>query len=154
MVKHLKLWIVIADGEHARVVAPREDGALETQDRIDSKSAHLRSSDLGADRPGRVHESASTTRHGAEPRTDPHDAAKEGFARDLGAWLLQSSRQGAFDELLLVAPSHVLGRLRESLDEPASNKLRGVLAKDLTKVPDHELQPHLGEWVPPARRVQ
>jgi protein required for attachment to host cells len=154
MVKHLKLWIVVADGEHARVVAPREDGVLETQDRIDSKSAHLRSSDLGADQPGRVHESASVSRHAAEPRTDPHDAAKERFAEDLGAWLLQSSRQGAFDELVLVAPSHVLGRLRESLDKPASDKLRGVLARDLTKVPDHELQPHLSEWVQPPRRVR
>jgi protein required for attachment to host cells len=154
MVKHIKLWIVVADGEHARVVTPREDGALQTQERIDSKNAHLRSSDLGADQPGRVHESASATRHAAEPRTDPHDAAKERFARDLGAWLLQSSRRGAFDELVLVAPNHILTDLRESLDAPASDKLRGVLAKDLTKVPDHELQPHLSEWAPPPRRVE
>jgi protein required for attachment to host cells len=154
MVKHLKLWVVVADGEHARVLAPREDGALLTQERVDSKSAHLRSSDLGSDQPGRVHESATVALHANQPRTDPHDAAKERFAKDLGAWLLQSSRQGAFDELVLVAPSHILADLRESLDKPASEKLRGVLAKDLTKVPDHELQPHLAEWVLPARRVQ
>ncbi|MGO9675525.1 MAG: host attachment protein [Methylocella sp.] len=154
MVKHLKLWIVVADGEHARIVAPREDGVLQTHDRIDSQSAHLRSSDLGADQPGRVHESAAVARHGAEPRTDPHEAAKERFARDLGAWLLQSSRQDAFDELVLVAPSHILADLRESLDKPASDKLRGALAKDLTKVPDDELQPHLSEWVHPPHRVQ
>jgi protein required for attachment to host cells len=154
MVKHLKLWIVVADGEHARIVAPREDGALQTHDRVDSKSAHLRSSDLGADHPGRVQESASAARHGAEPRTDPHEAAKERFARDLGAWLLQSSRQGAFDELVLVAPSHILADLRDSLDKTASDKLRGVLARDLTKIPDHELQPHLSEWVHPPHRIR
>jgi protein required for attachment to host cells len=154
MVKHLKLWIVVADGEHARIVVPREDGVLQTQERIDSKSAHLRSSDLGSDRPGRVHESASVARHSAEPRTDPHDAAKARFAEDLGHWILEASRNAAFDELLLVAPSHVLARLRESLDNPASDKLRGALAKDLTKIPDHELQPHLAEWVAPPRRVE
>jgi len=154
MVKHLKLWIVVADGEHARVLAPREDGELQTQERVDSKSAHLRSSDLGADHPGRVQESASAARHGAEPRTDPHEAAKERFARDLGAWLLQSSRQGAFDELVLVAPSHILADLRDSLDKTASDKLRGVLARDLTKIPDHELQPHLSEWVHPPHRIR
>jgi protein required for attachment to host cells len=147
------LWIVVADGEHARIVGPREDGVLQTHERIDSTSAHLRSADLGSDRPGRVHESASVSRHSAEPRTDPHEAAKERFAKDLGNWLLESSRNGAFDELLLVAPSHVLADLRESLDKPASDKLRGVLAKDLTKVPDHELQPHLAEWVRPPLRV-
>ena len=119
-----------------------------------SKSAHLRSSDLGSDQPGRGHESAAVARHANAPRTDPHDAAKERFGKDLGAWLLQSSRQGAFDELLLVAPSHILADLRESLDGPATDKLRGVLAKDLTKVPDHELQPHLAEWVRPVRRVE
>lgn len=154
MVKHIKLWIVIADGEHARIVAPREDGVLETHDHIDSKSAHLRSSDLGTDRLGRVHESATTARHSTEPRTDPHEAAKDRFAKDLGHWLTEQSRQGAFDELLLVAPSQVLNDLREELDKPAAEKLRGVLAKDLTKVPDDELQPHLSEWVRPPRRVQ
>lgn len=154
MVKHLKFWIVVADGEHARILVPREDGALLTQERVDSKTAHLRSSELGADAPGRVHESASATRHGVAPRTDPHEAAKARFASDLGAWLLQSSRQGAFDELLLVAPSHVLAVLRDSLDKPATDRLRGALARDLTKVPDDELQPHLAEWVRPARRVE
>ncbi len=154
MVKHLKLWVVVADGEHARIVAPREDGALQTHERIDSKSAHLRSSDLATDRPGRVHESVSATRHGEAPRTDPHDAAKDRFGKDLGAFLLRSSREGAFDELVLVAPSHILADLQGSLDKPASDKLRGALAKDLTKVPDHELQPHLHEWVRPPHRVQ
>lgn len=154
MVKHLKLWVVVADGGHARILAPREDGVLQTQQRLDSRSAHLRSSDLGSDRPGRVHESASTTRHAAEPRTDPHEAEKERFAKDLGHWLLDASRRGDFDELVLAAPSHILADLRESLDQQALHKLRGALAKDLTKVPDHELQPHLSEWVRPPHRVQ
>jgi protein required for attachment to host cells len=154
MEKQRNLWIVVADGEHARIVTPREDGVLQTHQRIDSTSAHLRSSDLGADRPGRVHESASVARHGVEPRTDPHAAAKERFARDLGRWLLNASREGEFDELLLVAPSHILADLREGLDKPAADKLRGVLAKDLTGVPDHELQPHLGQWVRPPNRVE
>ncbi|VTZ26318.1 conserved hypothetical protein [Methylocella tundrae] len=154
MVKHIKLWIVVADGEHARIIAPREDGVLETHDRINSQSAHLRSKDLGSDRPGRVHESATTAHHSAEPRTDPHEAAKERFGRNLGHWLTEQSRQGAFDELLLVAPSHILTDLREELDRPAAEKLRGVLAKDLTKTPDDELQPHLSEWVRPPQRVR
>ena len=116
MVKHLKLWVVVADGEHARVLAPREDGALQTQERIDSEERAFALVGSRPDQPGRGHESATVARHANEPRTDPHDAAKERFAKDLGAWLLQSSRQGAFDELLLVAPSHILADLRESLD--------------------------------------
>lgn len=154
MVKHLKLWVVVADGEHARILAPREDGELRTQERVDLKNAHLRAADLVSDRPGRVQESANAARHAAAPRTDPHEAAKERFAKNFGAFLLHASRSGAFDELVLVAPSHILADLRESLDKPALDKLRGAVAKDLTKIPDHELQPHLHEWVRPARRVE
>ena len=154
MAKHIKLWILIADGEHARVVSPREDFVLETRERIDSQSARLRAADLVSDKPGRVHESSSPSRHGVEPRTDPREAAKERFVKDLGQWLLQASRKGAFDELVLVAPNHILGELRGALDRPATDKLRGVLAKDLINVPDHELQPHLSKWVRPPQRVQ
>lgn len=155
MAHSAKLWIVVADGGQARVVIPRpEDFTLETHDHMTSESAHLRSSDLGADRPGRVHESASATRHSAEPRTDPAEAAKQHFAQKLGRWVADASRRGEFDELVLVATSHILSKLKDSLDKPAADKLRGALAKDLTKVPDHELQPHLSQWVRPPHRIR
>ena len=39
-----------------------------------------------------------------------------------------------------------------ALDAAARTKLVGSLEKDLTKTPDHELWPHVREWVSPARR--
>ena len=53
----------------------------------------------------------------------------------------------------VLAPTHILADLRESLDTPASDKLRSVLGRNLTKIPDHELQPHLSEWVAPPRPI-
>ncbi len=153
MPKQHRLWFIVADGEHARIVAPAEDGALRTVDRIDSATAHLRSSDLGTDRPGRVDESGSSAHHGVTPRTDPHEAAKELFAKHVAHLLVEASKREEFRELVLVAPSHILNDLRDSLDISTKEKLRGALAKDLTNTPDHELQPHLAEWARPVHRL-
>src|SRR5579863_5124898 len=47
-------WFVVADGEHARVLAHRTDRGFEEARRLDSAAAHRRARDLGADRPGRA----------------------------------------------------------------------------------------------------
>jgi protein required for attachment to host cells len=49
----------------------------------------------------------------------------------------------AFDRLALVAPPRALADLRAALGPSARSRLVGVLAKDLVKVPDHEIPPHL-----------
>ena len=143
---------VIADGGRARFVTPSADNALHTLEALESTDLHKRAHDLGADRPGRSFESGSPTRHAYSPRHDPHDLAKDKFARLVGEKITAESAQGLFDELILVAPSHVLAELRETLDPPTLAKLTGVLAKDLTKTADHELWPHLKTWVRPVER--
>ncbi len=62
-------------------------------------------------------------------------------------------RRIEFNELVVVAPAHMLSELLDGLDLPANVKLLGNLAKDLVKTPDHELWPHLKEWVRPVHRA-
>ena len=152
MARPLTLRIVIADGEHARFVQPDADNALRTVGSFDSASAHLRSRDIGSDRPGRTFESGASARHAVGPRHDPHAMEKEKFVRLVGEQINAASGRDEFDELLLVAPPRALGELREALDPATATKLVGALEKDLVKTPDHELWPHLREWVSPARR--
>lgn len=147
-----KLWIVVADGEHARFLTLAEDRALQTIETLDSASAHQRSADLGTERPGRVFESAGTTRHAVSPRQDPQAAEKQKFAYLIAHQLATAQARGAFGQLVLVAPDHVLADLRDALDAACTEKLVGTLAKDLVKVPNAELQPHLEEWVRPVVR--
>ena len=59
---------------------------------------------------------------------------------------------GRFAELVLVAPPDVMHILRDRLDQAARTRLVGTLMKDLVGVPDHELQPHLAQWVHPIVR--
>src|SRR3954449_161184 len=150
MVQHRSPCFVIADGGRARFVKPAADNALHTQEALESEAAHLRSRDLASDRPGRAFESGTSARHAHTPRTDPHEKEKLRFAHLVGERIRAEAARGAFNELILVAPPPVLAELVESLDKPTEAKLVGTLAKDLVKVPDDELWPHLKAWVRPV----
>jgi hypothetical protein len=65
--KKAKLWYVIADGGRARFVEQDDRGAFRTVSNFVSTELHKRSEELGLDRPARVQESASPTRHAVEP---------------------------------------------------------------------------------------
>jgi protein required for attachment to host cells len=144
-------WILVADGEHARVVVPASQRQFHTISSLDSATAHQRSSDLGTGEPGRSYESANPTRHAIEPKTDPHRAAERDFVRLLATQMNEAATEGRYDHLVLVAPAHALLDLREALGREATALLHGTLAKDLVKVPDAELGGHLDAfWRPPA----
>jgi len=141
-----QLWVVIADGEHARVVVPAPARQFATTLALDSATAHKRSADLVSDRPGRGQESASTTRHAIEPRHDPHELAEQAFVRDVARQLDEHAAGGEFDRLVLVAPTRALNNLRSAIGAVAQARLAGTLAKDLVNVPDHALYAHLEAW--------
>ncbi len=141
--KKAKLWYVIADGGRARFVEQDDRGAFRTLSNFVSTELHKRSEELGLDRPARVQESASPTRHAVEPKRDLHDAAKEEFIRTVGAELAGLQKEGSFDELVLVAPPGVIRELKDALTKPVAECVVKELHKDLTKVPDHDLTSHL-----------
>jgi hypothetical protein len=70
------MLIVIAGGEHARIVRPAEDYALHTRTVMDSSTSGRRSADLSSDRPGAAFHTGSTAHHAMTPRHDPHTMAK------------------------------------------------------------------------------
>jgi protein required for attachment to host cells len=139
---HETEWALVADAGHARVFARRlpagpwqelADQALE----IPTPPSRA----LGTERPGRVRESASTTRHAIEPRSDPHRAARRDFARLLAGRLEDDAAR--FARLLLVAPPGFLGDLRVALGTAARAKLAGSVDRDLIPLPTAEIVRHL-----------
>jgi protein required for attachment to host cells len=148
MKKPDKLWVAVADGEHARIVVPHQGAArYHTLHDIDSFAAHRRAAEMGTDAPGRSFESASMARHAIEPRSDPHLQAKHDFVVWLAGWLGEQAIAGAFNRLILVAPAHALHDLRAALPEAARQCLCGVLPRDLVKTPDHDMAEHLSKDV-------
>jgi protein required for attachment to host cells len=148
-----RLVIVIADGEHARFVRPGHDNALHSDAAMDSIVAHKRSGGLGTDAPGAAFHSNSSAHHALAPRHDLHELGKEKFARLVADQLNEASSRDDFDELVIVAPAHSLNAIRKELNTGTDAKVVGTLGKDLVKVPDHELWPHLREWVRPVHRA-
>ena len=137
-------WIVIADGEHARIVAMAAHGrGYETVRAIDSSAAHLKTAALGSERPGRTTERATGLRHAVEPRSDRHRQAKLAFGGVVAAALNQAVADNDCSSFVLVSPSRQLAEIRRNLDAAACSRMTGSLAKDLTKVPDGELSSHL-----------
>ena len=146
-----KVWIVIADGEHARVVTPAPKRAFHTHHVLESPTAHLRTAELGRDRPPRTMESATGVRHAITPKHDPHEMRKRKFAHEVAREVERTLAEEDLDGMVLVAPAPVLNEILGELDAPAAAKVVGKLKKDLTKVPDHELAPHLEAWFPESR---
>lgn len=137
-------WILVADGARARIFK-NEGPGKGMQPAMDAEFRHAtpRTSEIGADRPGRVHESANSTRHAMENPVDWHRFEKEKFAREMARLLDQACLHGAFERLVLVAPPKTLGDLRSALGTGTRKKVTGEIDKDLTQIAPGELPTHL-----------
>jgi len=139
-------WYVITDGGRARVVRRRDDrDAFETHREFVSAEIHGKTHDIGAERPGRVHESSGSAHHAIEPRHDLHLAEKRSFVAKVAAGLNEAAAHEEFDQLVLVAPAHALEWLNEALEAPTRLKVAAELQKDLTKTPNSELGKHFAQ---------
>ena len=98
MPRQAKIWVVMADSGHARIVTRRADApGYDIVYELDSPDAHHLTRDLVSDRPGRVQESAYSGHHAVEPHTDPHEAEKTKFIRTVATYLNESGAKGEFD---------------------------------------------------------
>jgi protein required for attachment to host cells len=147
------LLIVVADGEHARFIRPAPDNALRSDRAFDSISAHKQSAALRSDHPGASFHTGSSAAHAEMPRHDLHRMEKQKFAQLIGGELNAAAARGEFNELFVAAPAHVLAAIQSHLHVATRATIIGTLKKDLVRVPDHELWPHLAEWVGPVHRV-
>jgi protein required for attachment to host cells len=101
----------------------------------------------GSDRFGRVHESVGQKRHGMQPSTPNDELLRDEFARELTEQLQVGANEDRFGQLILVAPPTMLGALRSHIGDALRGLVVAELAKDLTKIPTHELPEHLDDWI-------
>jgi protein required for attachment to host cells len=138
-----KTLYLIADGGRVRYVERTGPAHFNTFCKFISAHIHEKACELARDRPARVHESATTARHGIERRIDPRDKIEHNFIHEVAADLRDDKTIGGFDNVVIVAPAKLLGVLRESLPQALAAKLVDSIDKDLTKIPDSDLYRHL-----------
>jgi len=144
--KQHRTWILVADSARARVVKwVGRDEPLESISGLDLHHLHQRSRDMMSERPGRVHESNTTTRHAIERRSDPVRQAEQHFASTVAQALEDRFALGEFDNLIVVSGPTMLGDLRAAFSAKLQAAIRGELGKDLTHLTNADLKHRLAE---------
>jgi protein required for attachment to host cells len=137
-------WILIADAGRARVFATR--GRTEPWRAI-GEFTHPRSRamvrDIMPDKTGRIQQRVGGSRSAADPRTPPKEVEAERFAQQLAAELNDGLERGACRRLLLVAPPHFLGLLRQAATPAVRAAITASLDHDWTQVAVHDLPARL-----------
>ncbi|MGB0084786.1 MAG: host attachment protein [Rhodomicrobiaceae bacterium] len=136
-------WVVVCDGRKALILENEGDAKFpnlrtrETHEHDDTKT-----SDLGTDRPGRVHESTGSSRSAVE-QTDWHDQAEAEFLQMIARRLDDAVSKGETHALILIAAPRALGVLRRSLSPVVQNAVTAEIDKDYVKMPVHEIEKRL-----------
>jgi len=143
--KATKTWIVLADGDQAKIFEHDGPGkGLHAIKDLNLEQDHLRARDIMADKPGRAGAgTAPGSRAAMEYHTDPVDVRERRFVERLAEVLDERHRGGAFDRLVIAAAPAALGDLRPALSAEVKGTILAELAKDLTNVPLPKLAEHL-----------
>jgi protein required for attachment to host cells len=136
-------WLVVCDGAKALIL---ENAGSKGVPKLQTKEVHEqpdpKTSELGTDAPGRVHQSVGTMRS-AMQQTDWHDEAERAFLTKLAGRLDAAVLSGETKALFVAAAPRALGVLRQAYSSHVRGALRAEIAKDLVKMPVHEIEKHL-----------
>ena len=124
-----KQWIVVADASQARVLEVRGSELVVLRE-FDNPAGRARNQDLVSEESGRMNKSGRRIRSAMDPATSPHDQQAILFAHRLAKLLDSGATEGGYDRLMLVAPPHLLGLLREAISPAVQHRVCGELSKD------------------------
>jgi protein required for attachment to host cells len=147
------IWVLVADAARARLFQVEPEKTLAPALGQELIGSNLPSREIASDRPGRTFDRGGQGRHAMEPSTDPARHAQEQFARDIVRLLDEKRESRSFERLVVVAPPQFLGDLRAVMPQQLQEAVSAEVAKDLSKLPPHELRHHLREVLEAQRGV-
>jgi protein required for attachment to host cells len=133
-------WVMVGDGEKALFFRNEGDETYPNLQIIEVlEQDNPRTSEQGADRPGRSH--ASTGKHrSAMEETNWHKLEKHRFAGQIADVLYTAANRGEYAQLVIVAPPMIMGDLRKALHREVSERVVAEISKDLTNMPPLEIE--------------
>lgn len=133
-------WVLIADGEKALFLINQTDGEDPFLEVFrEEAQANPPNREQAANRRGRFNDGPSVHRSAVQD-TDWHQLAKDRFAAELAEILYKKAHQGAFDRIVLVAPPHTLGELRQEIHKEVADKVVAEVPKTLTNHPIDQIE--------------
>jgi protein required for attachment to host cells len=149
-----RLWIVVTDGAHARILGVTGDrrGLTILREMVSADARRRAREYLSTPAPTRRANGAAM-RHGAISRPDPDQLTRQRFVAQLAAMLVEDNRARQFDQLVLIVPPDLSRQLREALNKGTHKRLREVLLGDLVGAPLSKIHERLVEagLLPPAQ---
>ena len=154
-------WVLIADASRARLFvenSPKKSFSL--LDSFEHPESRARVRDLTSDAMGRKPAGmarggsgampaagSSSARPGAQPDTDAKTVEAQKFARTLAERLEVGLSAHAYEALVVVAPPHFLGLLKQTLNDEVTKKVELFLNKDLTQHERTDIEEHVREEI-------
>ncbi len=136
-------WVVVCDGQKALICENAGDEVFLNLRVIEERAIeNPPTAAQGADRPGRVHASASTERS-AVGQTDWHDQAENHFLKELAVRLDRAVAKGEVDALVVVAPPRALGMIRPAFSAGVAKAVTAELDKDYVNLPIDQIEKRL-----------
>lgn len=137
--------VVVAQRAKARLF--RHDGPgkglVEVFD-LAHPAARLPNVALDTDRPGHVNVRSGPSRHAMEKEEPSKDHEAARFAREVADEVRAYRTHERIDRIILVAEPRFLGMLRQALDDASARMVEAELHKELTDLPQQEIEDHLG----------
>ena len=103
------------------------------------------------DKLGRTFDSASSTRHAYEAKTDVHEKQKDNFIQKISHRVIHLYQEKQYDKVFLVCPPKVMGVVRSDLSSffeglPLNQKVTVIeILKDLTHHTLKEIEEHIAD---------
>jgi protein required for attachment to host cells len=147
--KPIITWIVIADGNQAKVFEHDGPGkGLKAVKDMQFEQEPLKAQEIMADKPGRSFSSAGPgARSSIEYSSDPVQVRERRFVERLADMLDEMLQQGKFDRLVIAAAPAALGDLRPALSDKVKETILAEMPKDLTNVPTQKLGRHFEDVI-------
>lgn len=137
----LPLWVIVADGQHARFYVRREKGEpLESMPKANMDAPGDR--EAPRDRPARVHDRFGQHRH-AVTHDNPQAEAEARFLSDVAQSIGERIRDQPPSAICLFAPPRALGVLRQQLPESVRDLIVAEVDKEVIHASAAELEERL-----------
>jgi protein required for attachment to host cells len=139
-----RIWIIIADKHIAKIF--RKNGEhLEFLGDALPEPVHDDPTNKSVGRV--ISSSGGSVHHKYEPHMNASQQESLSFAHALAGWLEKAAQEDAFDRMVLVAPPHILGDLRKTMDKEVHTRIVAEVNKELTKHDEASLRKELADIV-------
>jgi protein required for attachment to host cells len=149
----MKRIVLVCDSSRARLLASMgRHEPLQLVWSEDNPQGRAIEQDLRSDESGRLRKGGRAGVLSAmDPNKTAHEVEAERFAHHLAGQLKSHlESHAAYDGLVIAAPAHFLGLLRELLAPEVRDVLKDSVPKDLTKMSERELRDEVGPLLWPG----